>query len=645
MRLTTLVYIWLALCLPCHLVFAQQGSYSTKSKKAIKLYEESEYFMARRMYPQALNVLQEALEKDTSFIEAHLRAAFCYKTLNSVDQQIPHLESVLYNTNDQSRYKNVYYTLGEAYYLVMKYDLAENMISRFLEFPGLNQRLEPEAVTLLENIRFARKGYENPLDIQPRKLPEIINAGPMQYFPVLTADEQRIFFTFRSGFQPGYDENIFMSEKDDRGNWQIPVSISPNINTRNNEGTCTISADGRVLIFTSCMGRGSYGGCDLFISYREGNDWSVPKNMGQAINSASWDSQPSLSADGRRLYFVSDRPGGVGNRDIWVSYLDRNEKWQPAVNLGSPINSRLDEVSPFIHVNGQTLYFSSNGFKGYGGYDLYFAEFDKGKWQDPVNLGYPVNTPEDQISLFVSANGARAYYSLDTYNEDGFPLSNLYMFDMPVEITVSKKSYYVKGVILDEETGDPLKANVELIDVNNDSLISRVASDSLWGEYTMVLTEGSEYALYVDRTGYIFESRHFNLPKGSPYEPVIMNFKLKKSRYGAITTLNNIFFDTDKYDLKDKSITELHKIISFLTKYPGIKIEIGGHTDDTGTEAYNLGLSEKRAEAVYGFLVANKIDPTRMAFKGYGQNHPAFPNDSEENRAKNRRIEFKIIDL
>ena len=213
------------------------------------------------------------------------------------------------------------------------------------------------------------------------------------------------------------------------------------------------------------------------------------------------------------------------------------------------------------------------------------------------------------------------------------------------EISVTNKSYYVKGVILDEESGQPLKANIELIDVNKDSLISKVQSDSLWGEYTMVLTEGSEYALYVDRTGYIFESRHFNLPKGSPYEPLIMNFKLKKSRYGAITTLNNIFFDTDKYDLKDKSVTELHKIIGYLTKYPGIKIEIGGHTDNTGTDAYNLRLSEKRAEAVYDFLVANHIDPNRMEYKGYGQNLPAYPNTTEEDRAKNRRIEFKIIDL
>jgi outer membrane protein OmpA-like peptidoglycan-associated protein len=313
------------------------------------------------------------------------------------------------------------------------------------------------------------------------------------------------------------------------------------------------------------------------------------------------------------------------------------------VNLGSSVNTRRDEVSPFIHVNGQTLYFASKGYPGFGGYDLFYAEDTDGKWSTPKNLGWPVNTPEDQISLFVTSNGERAYYSLDSYEQDGMPLSMIYYFDIPPEISVRNRSYYVKGTILDDKTRIPLKARVELRDLNKNELVSVVSSDSIFGEYIMILTEGSEYALYVEKPGYIFESRNFNLPKGSEYEPIIMDFFLKKSETGAITTLNNIFFETDSYELLDRSITELDKAVEYLIKYPTLKIEISGHTDDVGTADYNQQLSLKRAESVYYYMTEQGIADQRLSFQGYGLTQPAFPNDSDENRSKNRRIEFKIV--
>ena len=540
-----------------------QKVYSTKSKKAIKLYEESEHFMARRQYVEVINILNLAIERDIKFTEAHLRLAFCYKLLNNVEAQKNHLEAVLEYTKTPTRYVNVYFSLGEAYYLLQEYDKAIKILNDFLKVEGINKRLIPEAEWLLENANFARDGLMNALEIEPVILPPAINAGPLQYFPVLTADEEKIFFTKRLGAHPRHDENIFVSVKDDQGNWRTPVSLSANINSALNEGTCTISADGKILIFTSCQGRGSFGSCDLYISYREGNDWSKPVNLGPNVNSSHWDSQPSLSADGRKLYFVSERPGGIGGRDIWLSFLNDKNEWQPAINPGATINTKRDEVSPFIHVNGQTLYFASKGYPGFGGYDLYSAEYTNGEWTKPKNLGWPVNTPEDQISLFVTANGKGAYYSLDSYEQSGLPLSMIYYFDIPPEISVSNRSFYVKGTIRDEKTNAPLKAHVELRDVNKNELISIVSSDSVFGEYIMILTEGSEYALYVERPGYIFESRNFNLPGGSEHEPVIMDFFLKRSETGAITTLNNIFFETDSYELLNRSITELEKVIDY----------------------------------------------------------------------------------
>lgn len=620
-----------------------QKVYSTNSKKAIKLYEESEHYMARRQYIEVINILNLALERDNKFTEAHLRIAFCYKLLNNIDGQKRHLEDVLKYTKTPERYLNVYFSLGEAYYLTQEYDKALEVLNDFLKSQGINQRLIPEAEWLVRNIYFAKDAIMKPLDIEPVILPEIINSGPLQYFPVLTGDEEQIYFTKRQGAHPRYDENIYMSKKDDQGNWIPPYSLSANINTASNEGTCTISADGKILILTSCQGRGSLGSCDLYISFREGNDWSRPINLGPNVNSPHWDSQPSLSADGRRLYFVSERPGGIGGRDIWLSQLNENNEWLPAVNLGASINTGRDEVSPFIHVNGQTLFFASKGYPGFGGYDLFSTEYENGEWSVPRNLGYPVNTPEDQISLFVTTSGERAYYSLDSYDRTGLPLSFIYYFDIPPEISVSNRSFYVKGKIRDAETEMPLKARVELRDVNKNELISVVSSDSVFGEYIMILTEGSEYALYVEKAGYIFESRNFNLPHGSEQKPVIMDFFLRKSEAGAITTLNNIFFETDSYELQERSLTELDKVVGYLERSPGLKIEISGHTDDVGTESYNQQLSLKRAEAVYTYLTSQGIGEDCLSFKGYGQTQPAFPNDSDENRSKNRRIEFKIV--
>jgi outer membrane protein OmpA-like peptidoglycan-associated protein len=616
--------------------------YSTRSKKAIKFYEASEDYIIRRQLPEAIYLLQQALEKDKSFIEAHLKIAYVYKLMNNISRQKIHLENVLRIVKDPSRYKNVYLALGEACYLLMEYEQALSYLNQFLLIPTVDPRLIPEARWLISNVNFARESTRNPVDFDPVQMHDRINQGPLQYFPVLTADEEKIFFTRREGHEPHFDEDIYVSERDSSGQWSFPYPISRTINTQYNEGTCTISADGKILIFTSCMGRRNFGSCDLFISYREGIDWSQPVNMGPNINSAAWDSQPSLSADGRKLYFVSERPGGEGKRDIWMSKRNEEGEWEVAINLGPVINTREDDVSPFIHVNGQTLFFASKGRLGFGGYDLFSSEYIDGSWTEPRNLGYPVNTSEDQVSLFVAADGETAYYSLDSWTEMGAPISMIYQFDMPETITVTHKSYYVKGTIRDKKTSKPLKASVELMDVNSNQLISRVYSDSIFGEYTMVLTEGSDYALYVEKPGYIFESRHFSLPEGSEYQPILMDFYLSKIETGATTVLNNLFFDLDKYDLKEKSITELQKIVRYMKNNPELNVGILGHTDNTGTAEYNMQLSLKRAEAVYDYLVRHGIDSMRLSYQGYGQSQPAFPNDTEENRSKNRRIEFRI---
>jgi Tol biopolymer transport system component len=289
-----------------------------------------------------------------------------------------------------------------------------------------------------------------------------------------------------------------VSKKDENGKWTHPESISKNINTRLNEGTCTISADGRKLIFTSCTGRDGIGSCDLYETKKIGSDWTTPKNLGRNVNSVEWESQPSLSADGRTLYFVSDRRSGLGRRDIWISTTDENGNWTKAVNAGKQINSQFDEISPFIHANNRTLFFASNGLPGFGGYDLFSTDKDSTAWTMPKNIGAPINDNEDQFSLFITADGKKGYYSHEETLESGFSKSKIFEMVIPEESQIEFRSNYVKGIIRDKDDKHPISAKIELINIRRNRVESLVDSDSITGEYLMVLTHGAEYAHYLN---------------------------------------------------------------------------------------------------------------------------------------------------
>ena len=411
-----------------------------------------------------------------------------------------------------------------------------------------------------------------------------------------------------------------------------------------NEGTCTISADGRKLIFTSCIGREGFGSCDLFESRKIGNEWTKPQNLGPNVNTAEWESQPSLSADGRTLYFVSDRRGGQGRRDIWVSSLMTNGVWSKAKNVGKPVNTVYDELSPFIHVNNKTLYFASNGLTGFGGYDLFYTTKDTAsQWKEPINIGAPINNHEDQFSLYVTADGKKGYYAHEELAVNGRSRSKIIEVAIPEESRVQFKSNYVKGKVTDRQTHQPLKASIELINIEKDITESLVESDSITGEYLIVLTQGAEYALYVNKAGYLFRSVNFNYSEISDFEPITMNIELDPVKEGSSAILENIFFDTDKYDIKEKSKSELQKLTRFLNDNPQVRVEISGHTDNTGAVDYNLELSEKRAHAVFNYLVGQGISPKRLIAKGYGPHHPVADNSTESGKRQNRRIEFKLL--
>lgn len=616
---------------------------ATKSKKAIELYTEADNYRVRGQFSQAIAMLTEALQKDKNFVEAYYRLGIIYMTLKDFPQAIKHLEKGLSLTDDVRKQKVFWYDLGESYFTIGQYEKAEAAISQFLKAEAANKPKIARATLLLNNIAFAKENSNNTSAYKLKKLSDTVNAFVMQYFPVLTADQQELIFTRRMGGGPNDDEDLVVSRKNKQGRWAEPESLSENINTRLNEGTCTISADGRKLIFTSCVGRQGHGSCDLYESVKIGDSWTEPKNLGSSVNSPEWESQPSLSADGRTLYFVSDRRGGVGRRDIWVSTQAANGAWTRAKNVGKPVNTPYDEISPFIHVNGKSLYFASNGLVGFGGYDIFFSEKDSAAWTRPENMGSPVNNHEDQFSLFITADGKKGYYSHEEMKDAGYSVSHIYEIDIPEDKRVRFRSNYVKGIVRDKETRAPLAATIELINLETNETESLVSSDSVSGGYLIVLTQGAEYALFVNRRQYLFKSLNFNYSAVKDFEPIVLDIDLERATEGRTAILQNIFFDVDKYDVKQKSVAELEKMTRFLKENPSQRVEISGHTDNSGSPAYNLQLSQKRAQAVYDHLIASGVDPARLIPKGYGATQPLADNNTEEGRQKNRRIEFKLI--
>jgi OmpA-OmpF porin, OOP family len=620
-----------------------QQELGTKNKRAADLYIESENYVIRRQYPQAISLLNQALNRDYQFAEAHLRLGTCYKAVEDNAGAIKHFTEVIKLKPEDSRYSMAYFVLAEISIKEGKYDEAIELLNQHQKIAPKGNLLD-EGARMIQNAQFAKQAINNPVEFNPQPLSSKVNIFQLQYFPVLTADEKTLFFTARNGNARTDDEDIFISTKDAFGEWTTPESISRNINTRFNEGTCSISADGRMMIFTACEGRQGYGSCDLYVTYKIGEEWSVPNNLGPNINSPQWDSQPSLSADGNTLYFVSNRPGGIGSRDIYVSYRNEAGDWTMAQNLGEPINTSSDEVSPFIHANGLTFFFASNGHPGFGGFDLFSTEIKADNtWGAIKNLGYPINTSEDQVSLFIAASGTTAYYANERKQGNQYIDSKIYSFELPPQLQVTRGVNYVKGRVVDAITQKPIVATVELYDLETDELSSRVKSDSLTGEYLITLTKGSEYALYVNKNGYLFDSRYFSFQEDDSVNPELADILLNKINRGESVNLNNIFFDFDKFVLREKSKTELKKIISFLNAYPDIKIEIEGHTDNVGSAKYNLELSRNRALSVYEYLMENNVADNRVYYKGYGMEKPIATNETEEGRQMNRRIAFKIL--
>ncbi|MFT6866792.1 MAG: OOP family OmpA-OmpF porin [Cyclobacteriaceae bacterium] len=613
---------------------------STENKKSIKLYYKAEDALIDRDFRSAKDHFQEAIKKDSSFQEPYLKLASIYNIYQNKDSSLIYYSGYVRITPAEKVNWKIWKNLAYLNFEAGRYQEAHAAIGFVLDNKPEHIN-DPDLKLLKESIAFSLEAIKNPKTITITPLPDQVNAFQLQYFPILTVDEQTLIYTKRDSNRPDADEDIVFSKKT-KGVWSPPNSISKEINTDLNEGACTISADSRLLIFTSCDEGRTFGSCDLFYAIKEGEEWSKPENMGAAVNSKYWDSQPTISADGRTLYFSSNRPGGQGKRDLWkTSVTERG--WSEPENLGAEINGFRDETTPFIHANNNVLFFSSTSKPGLGGYDLFFCEKQNNIWGTPKNLGYPINSYQDEVSIFVAANGKDAFYSQEVFENGQILNSTIVQFAIASDSLNIHKSSYATGMVTNEKTSMPIKAELKLMNLNDSSDIYITSSDSITGNYFLTLTEGREYGVFVDKKGYLFENLSFKSKDNSILNPDTINIQLRPIEVGKTVILENIYFDFDQFQLNAKSIHELQRIVSYLKSNPEIKFEIEGHTDNQGNSDYNMILSQKRAQAVFDFLIKKSVDPNRLLVKGYGSSKMLRSDNSQESHLINRRIAFRVL--
>jgi outer membrane protein OmpA-like peptidoglycan-associated protein len=639
----TFILIFLLLC---KLTYSQNSP--SVEKKTGKLFEQAKIAYDTKQYNKSLILLDQILELDSCFIDAYLLKSDIYQDIDSVKPLIKSIESAL--TLNPEKSPKLYYLLGNAYYRSGLYQNASDAYQKYLDRVDDKAAFVKKARQNKEKCIGAVKLLKHPVPFTSINLGENINSDDDEYWPSITVDGKTMIFTRlvganKSTVRHSLAQEDFYTSYFENDRWQ-PCQPLSSINTDYNEGAQTISSDGKLLFFTACTRNDGYGSCDIYFSRNKSGNWSVPKNAGPPVNTPAWESQPSISANGEYLYFVSNRKGGKGGMDIWkcklIGFSDWDTPiWGSPVNLGDSVNTPGNEISPFIHSDGKNLYFASDYWPGMGGYDIFYCrQKNDSVWTEPHNIGYPINSYKDEQGLVVDASGKNAYFSSDRPGSKGM---DIYSFELYRKARPTPVSY-IKGKIVDEETGAPVCAKVELTDVENPKSI--IKGESCWekGEFLMCLPLEKEYAFNVSKEGYLFYSDNFQLKeKKEIIDPYILEIKLKKIKVGGTVVLRNIFFNTGSYELLPESKVELQKLIDFLTLNKTLFIDIDGHTDNVGSEEMNQKLSESRAGAVFTYLVDHGIEERRMKYNGFGFSRPISNNDTPEGRALNRRTEFRIM--
>ncbi len=611
------------------------------SAKALDTYDEAIVFLKDGMIKEAIPVLQNCISLDSNFVDAIL-------SLGAANGQLKrYQESVLLYEKAKS-IDSLYFQVYKLPYAINlaglgKFQKALEQVEEFLSIPKISDRS-------INAAKYRKKCFEFAIDYQkkhpdqdlynfnPVNLGDSINSIYAEYYPTVTVSDNILVFT-RAGIHMRED---FMESNMSKKGFSFAKPIAGDINIEPKKGAITSSQDGEWILFAGQFSGQGFGNYDIYKSVYTPKGWSEPENLGANINTEFWESSPSLSPDNRVLFFSSNRPGGYGGKDLYISYRTAEGKWSPAKNMGPAINTKGDELAPFIHPDNQTLYYTSDGLPGYGGSDIYvLRKKGDGDWGTPINIGYPINTIENEGSLAVSADGLTAYYASDRADSRGD--LDLYQFEMRPDIRPFR-TLYVKGFVTDKQTGKGLPSSVELYDNDNNKALMKVQTDEK-GEYFITLPTGRDYTFTVNRKGYLFYSEQYALSKKEADSTYQKNIPLQAVVLNANFVFNNILFANNSFELPTAAFIELNKLLQVLNENPSIKLEISGHTDNVGKQEDNLLLSTNRAKAIVTYLNANGIDNKRLSYKGYGATKPIADNNKEEGRSKNRRTEFTITAL
>ena len=501
-----------------------------------------------------------------------------------------------------------------------------------------------------------------------------INSSYPEYSAFISADESMMILTARRENTTGGKvdevdswpfEDLYQSFRVN-GKWTQAQNFGPLVNSEEHDASSGLSSDGTTMFIFKYSKKD---GGDIYMSNLVGNTWTKPEHLNKNINSTDHESSVSLSFDAKRLYFISDRKGNLGAGDIYYSDKDVKNDWGPAVNIGASLNTKYGEEGVFIHPDGKTVYFSSKGHKTMGGYDIFKSVFENGIWSEPINLGYPINGPDDDVFFVVSGSGSHGYFA--SSKQGGFGDKDIYRITFlgpekppifmnednllasvtaPVSefkaekiASTGPKMTILKGVISDDKTKIPLEATIELIDNSLNEVIATFKSNSTTGKYLVSLPSGKNYGIAVKKDGYLFHSENFDLKNSEVFQEVEINVALKQIDIGQSIVLKNIFFDFDKATIRMESAGELDRLTKLLTENPTLKIELGSHTDSKGSDDYNQKLSQSRSQSVVTYLIGKGISTDRLVAKGYGETVPVATNDTEAGRQENRRTDFKIL--
>ena len=624
-----------------YLSSAQWYNPQTVNEKAVTIYMLALNKARSEEYPTSIRMINEALKIEPKFVDAYLSLAGINADMKNYAESVKQFEKAFLMDSVYTSDYLLPYSISLAG--TGRFKDALDAVNKFLKVPKLNDRSikagEFRKGTYQFAIDYDKAHPEKDYVFKPVNLGDSINTTDLEYFPSLTIDGKKMIFTKRiKGNEDFYESDLH------NGTWGKAYPLPGKINSSTfNEGAQNISQDGKWLLFTGCNFPQGLGSCDLYISYLTNNGWSEPEDLGPNVNSEFWESSPSLSPDKRDLYFSSSVPGGFGGKDIWVCHRNEKGKWDEPLNLGPEINTAGDESTPFIHSDNQTLYFNSNGHPGYSDKPDIFVtrKLPGGKWSKPENLGYPVNTIDDEGSLIVASDGKTAYYSSDRGDSKGG--LDIYTFELRKDLR-PLKTLWVKGRVYDNKTKQGLPSSVELTDINTRTLVSKLQTDED-GNYLVTLPVGKDYAFNVKRKGYLFYSENYNISNTAPDSTFEADIPLQPIEANAHIILKNVFFDTKKIDLKTESITELDNVVRFMNENPTMKILISGYTDNVGKPADNLTLSKGRAVAVVNYLVNKGIKNERLSFKGNGETNPVSDNNTESGRALNRRTELSIVSV